>query len=204
MHDEVSGISEQQERNEADKYGGTNVSYFDEREIWAGRPSQWVNFGLYLFWIVFIGAFSYVYYMWSKGQIPYRMVYTVETVKYFPILFYSLVGLAAFSMLMSYLSVRQEVTIITMNKILERRGITRMFRRELYCELSDVEDIQSPPPGIMGLVGLSSLVIMTKDNDQPVIRIRAIKKRDELIKKLLPVWRELKIARRGYFGDTGR
>lgn len=38
-------------------------------------------------------------------------------------------------------------------------------------------------------------------HDQQVITIRAIRHRDELVSKLLPIWRELKQERRGYFAD---
>jgi hypothetical protein len=53
----------------------------------------------------------------------------------------------------------------------------------------------------MGLFGLSTLVIETNDEDQPIIRIRAIRNRDDLVQKILPVWRKMKMDRKGYFGD---
>ena len=94
----------------------------------------------------------------------------------------------------------QLVDAETRNKIKEAKGITSIFRQELFCEISDIKDINSPPAGLLGLVGLSTLVIETND-DQPIIKIRAIKNRDQLIEKLLPIWRKLKIERKGYFGD---
>ena len=113
---------------------------------------------------------------------------------------YGLMGLSIISVLYAYLSVHYEHTVITRNKIKEAKGITSIFRQELFCEISDIKDINSPPAGLLGLVGLSTLVIETND-DQPIIKIRAIKNRDQLIEKLLPIWRKLKIERKGYFGD---
>jgi hypothetical protein len=102
---------------------------------------------------------------------------------------------------MSYLTVKCERTVITRNKIKEAKGITSIFRQELFCEMSEVSNIKSPPAGLMGLFGLSTLVLETKDADQPIIRIRAIRNRDELVQKILPIWRKLKMDRKGYFGD---
>lgn len=77
-----------------------------------------------------------------------------------------------------------------------------MFRRQKFCEISDIRDIESPPPGIiLGMFNLANLIIETNDDDQQVITIRAIRDRDELVSKLLPIWRELKQERRGYFAD---
>ena len=103
-------------------------------------------------------------------------------------------------MLTTYLTVKYEHTVITKNKIKEAKGITRIFRQELFCEISDIKDIKSPPAGLLGLVGLSTLLIETNDDDQPLIKIRAIINRDQLISVCLPVWRKLKLERKGYFG----
>ena len=90
---------------------------------------------------------------------------------------------------------------ITKNKIKEARGITRLFRQEKYCEISDIKDVKSPPSGIMAIFGLSTFVIETSDEDQPIIMIRAIKDRDSLINLLLPYVRQLKNSRKGYFNQ---
>jgi hypothetical protein len=57
--------------------------------------------------------------------------------------------------------VRCERTTITRNKIKEAKGISSIFRQELFCEISDINDVKSPPAGLMGLLGLSTLVIET-------------------------------------------
>ncbi|WP_444928333.1 hypothetical protein ACJJI4_23770 (plasmid) [Microbulbifer sp. TRSA002] len=176
----------------------SSVSYNDETVIWEGRPSQWVNIGSFLWWGAFLIASTVLLVFWQSGlNEGYSQVIT-EAVYW---ACYGLVGLSIFSLVYAYLSVRYEHTVITRNKIKEAKGITSIFRQELFCEISDIKDIHSPPAGLLGLVGLSTLVIETNDDDQPIIKIRAIKNRNQLIEMLLPIWRKLKIERKGYFGD---
>ena len=183
---------------ESETEAEVSVSYDDESVIWEGRPSQWVNFGTFLWWGLFlIGSWLFVV-LWGAGLKDDYTTIIVDVVYW---VCYGLMSLSVLSILYAYLSVRYEHTVITRNKIKEAKGITSIFRRELFCEISDIKDVNSPPAGLLGLVGLSTLVIETNDDDQPIIRIRAIKNRDLLIEKLLPIWRKLKIERKGYFGD---
>jgi len=176
----------------------TDVSYKDETIVWEGRPSQWVNMGTYLWWSMFlIGSFIAITF-WSYG---FGENYPAEINNAVSWVGNGLIFLSLISMLLAYLTVRYEHTVITRNKIKESKGITSIFRQDLYCEISDIKDIKSPPAGIMGIVGLSTLVIETNDDDQALIRIRGIKHREELIQLILPIWRKLKVDRKGYFGD---
>lgn len=113
-----------------------------------------------------------------------------------------LLFIAFISMALPYLHTKYEYTQVTKNKIKESKGITSVFRKDLYCEISDIIDIKSPSAGVMALFGLSTLILETNDQDQPIIKIRAIKDRDALIAKLMPIWRELKVERKGYFGGN--
>ena len=111
------------------------------------------------------------------------------------------VVISMLSIAIPYLSTMFERTVITNNKIKESKGITKLFQVDRFAEISDIRDLNSPAAGLLSLWGLSTLIIETNDEDQPIIKIRAIRDRDELIAKLLPIWRELKIERKGYFGD---
>lgn len=183
---------------EAETAHPSSVAYDDETLIWEGRPSQWVNFCTFLWWSIFLVSSLVFMFLWgaglNEGYAPLlnRAVYWIC---------YTLIGLSALSILYAYLSVHYEYTAITRNKIKEAKGITSIFRQELFCEISDLRDVKSPPAGILGLLGRSTLVIETNDEDQPIIQIRAIKDREVLIEKMLPIWRKLKIERKGYFGD---
>ena len=149
---------DQSESNE-----NTDVSYKDETIVWEGRPSQWVNLGTYAWWVMFlIGAIAAMSF-WNAGigeNYPDGINSAVSWVGK------GLIFLSIISMLLAYLTVHYEHTVITRNKIKESKGITSIFRQDLYCEISDIKDIKSPPAGIMGVLGLSTLVIETNDDDQ--------------------------------------
>lgn len=175
----------------------SSVAYDDETIIWQGGPSQWVNVGTYLWWTAFLVAALVLFGYWYDSMSG-QYSGTINT-----IVGCACLGVAAsalLSIIHAFLSVRYEHTVITRNKIKEAKGITRIFRRELYCELGDVTDIKSPAPGLLGVFGLSTLVMETQDDDQPIIRLRAIRDRDKLIADLLPIWRNVRMDRKAYFG----
>jgi len=176
----------------------TPVSYDNEDVVWEGSPSQIVNLGGFIFWGLVFAAAGVGLVLWNAGLKEQYTPLIDQVVRYS---IYGLLIVGVLNVLMSYLTVKCERTVITRNKIKEAKGITSIFRQELFCEMSEVSDIKSPPAGLMGLFGLSTLVLETKDADQPIIRIRAIRNRDELVQKILPIWRKLKMDRKGYFGD---
>ena len=176
----------------------TPVSYDNEEVVWEGSPSQIVNLGSFIFWGLVFTAAGVGLVLWNAGLKAQYTPLIDQVVRYS---IYGLLIVGVLNVLMSYLTVKCERTVITRNKIKEAKGITSIFRQELFCEMSEVSDIKSPPAGLMGLFGLSTLVLETKDADQPIIRIRAIRNRDELVQKILPIWRKLKMDRKGYFGD---
>ena len=176
----------------------TPVSYDNEEVVWEGSPSQIVNLGSFIFWGLVFAAAGVGLVLWNAGLKEQYTPLIDQVVRYS---IYGLLIVGVLNVLMSYLTVKCERTVITRNKIKEAKGITSIFRQELFCEMSEVSNIKSPPAGLMGLFGLSTLVLETKDADQPIIRIRAIRNRDELVQKILPIWRKLKMDRKGYFGD---
>ena len=176
----------------------TPVSYDNEEVVWEGSPSQIVNLGSFIFWGLVCAAAGVGLVLWNAGLNEQYTPLIDQVVRYS---IYGVLIVGVLNVLMSYLTVKCERTVITRNKIKEAKGITSIFRQELFCEMSEVSDIKSPPAGLMGLFGLSTLVLETKDADQPIIRIRAIRNRDELVQKILPIWRKLKMDRKGYFGD---
>ena len=186
------------ELDQLENTDNSDASYKDETIVWEGRPSQWVNIGTYLWWMMFLALAITVMVFWNAGfgeSYPPSIGDAVSWAGN------GLIVLSLVSMLFAYLTVHYEHTVITRNKIKESKGITSIFRQDLYCEISDIKDIKSPPAGVMGILGLSTLVIETNDNDQALIEIRGIKHREELIQLLFPIWRKLKVDRKGYFGD---
>ncbi len=177
---------------------GHSIPFNDESVIWEGGPSQVVNLWKYIGCIGTILFTGYCLWAWhSELYIGYEnLTAIINTICQVMIIMPALLSVYFF------LEVKYEHTVISRNKILEQKGITRLFRQERYCELSDISDIESPSPGILlGLFGLSDVVIKAHDNDQPIIAIRAIKHRDDLIHSLLPLWRKIKLERKGFFSD---
>ena len=176
----------------------TPVSYDNEEVVWEGSPSQIVNLGSFIFWGLVLAAAGVGLVLWNAGLKAQYTPLIDQVVRYS---IYGLLIVGVLNVLMSYLTVKCERTVITRNKIKEAKGITSIFRQELFCEISEVSDIKSPPAGLMGLFGLSTLVLETKDADQPIIRIRAIRNRDELVQKILPICLNVKRDRQAYLGD---
>lgn len=187
-----------QEFNNPRRDGEPSVSYDDQSVLWSGRPSQWVNAKVYFVSALFAGSALWANIRWGE-DLAYR----------FPELSTRALDVAALSVVVltflvcayGYLSVRYEKTTITPNKIREERGITRIFRRISFCELSKVTDIQGPPAGLLGILGLADIVFVTKDTDQASIKLRAIKDRDAVLARFMPAWRRVKVERRGYFWE---
>ena len=174
------------------------IAFNDETIIWTGKPSQIVNLWNYFCCLCAIVFACYSLWFWHQELSLGNEHLTPYIVSFCKAI---MIG-ALLLMLYFYLDIYYEKTTITHNKIHEEKGITRFFRHEKYCEISDIRDIKSPAPGIiLGLFQLATLVIETNDDDQPVILIRAIKDRDQLVAKTLPVWRKLKLDRKGFFAD---
>lgn len=191
--------NESQAPGEVEVTEDATVSYDDETVVWEGRPSQWINFGTFLWWALFLIGTGGLLLLWNSSSMQHEYnAATGELVLWGSVI---LMSLSVLNILYAYLSVHYEHTVITRNKIKEAKGITSIFRQELFCEISDITDIKSPPAGLLGILGLSNLVIETNDDDQPTIRIRAIRNRDDLVNTLHPIWRKLKVERKGYFGD---
>ena len=176
----------------------TNLSYDDESIVWQGRPSQWVNIGVFLFWSLFALCSLVFMFIWNYSMAQDYSDFIGSTVA---ITLWGIIGISLLNILVAYLTTRYELTVITKNKIKESKGITCFFQVDRFAEISDITDIQSPAAGLLSIWGLASITILTNDEDQPSIKIRAIRDRDHLIDKLLPIWRELKIERKGYFGQ---
>ena len=133
MNDETAQLME-----EVDTENQKSVSYDDETVIWEGRPSQWVNLGTFLWWGVFFIGSAVSLFLWDAGLNDGYSALINEAVYW---VCYGLMGLSIISVLYAYLSVHYEHTVITRNKIKEAKGITSIFRQELFCEISDIKDI---------------------------------------------------------------
>ena len=180
------------------------LSFTDESVIWFGSPSQWLNIKIYALWLAISTCLGYLYWIWY--EFGYRDQYPafrlMDEIDYFALVLavVGVCGLVHCSIV--YLKLKTQKTMITQNKITESRGITEVFRKERYCELSDVTDLILPPAGWLALVRRGDLILQTNDSDQPIITIRAIKDRKKLKETLIPLIRRLRVERRAFFGTS--
>lgn len=177
---------------------GKPASYSDETIIWEGSPSQWINLGTYIWWGGISIALLILKSIWDVTLATQYTSIIGQVVSYTVNGVHAIAFLSCFT---AFLRVKCEHTTITRNKIKEAKGITSIFRQELFCELAEVKDIKSPPAGLLALFGLASIIIETSDHDQPIIKIRAIRNRAEVVDTLLPVWRKLRMDRKGFFPE---
>lgn len=91
-----------------------NLAYDDETIVWEGRPSQWVNFGTFIFWTIAMIAVLVFMAVWNGGMnegyselIDTVVIATLWTV----------VVIAVLNIVLPYLQTHYEYTVITKNKI---------------------------------------------------------------------------------------
>lgn len=173
-------------------------SYSDETIVWQGSPSQWLNLGNYIFY-GFLWSLSPTFVLLWHG-LGYQYSYSEHEQLYQSMVLAFAIMPPCF-LFWAWLKLKCERITITKNKITEASGVSAIFRDEKYCEIADVYDIKSPPAGLLALVGRASLVLLTRDEDQPVIKLRAIKNRDQVKNMLFPLVRELTKDRKTYFKD---
>ena len=172
--------------------------YYNESVLWQGSPSQWLNLGNFIF---FSGLWAISLFMWVAWHLYGLSNSYSEYSNQYSALVLSFALMPPVFMLWCWLKLRSERITITMNKITESSGVTAIFRKEKYCEIADVVDVTSPPAGWLALVGRATLILHTKDKDQPTIKIKAIKNRDQLRDRLMPLIRRLTVERKTYFAS---
>lgn len=179
----------------------SEVAYDDNTVIWEGRPSQWVNTSKILFWAAVTALALAGRHFWHTTwvhELPRKLPEHNLTliVDYLAL---GAISIAIVCILYALLYVVYERTVITMNHVREEKGVTAIFRKIRYCELARVTDIHAPTAGLMAIVGIGDVVLEATDDDQPRLRIRGIRNRDQLVETLLPVCRAVRKERRGFF-----
>lgn len=93
-----------------------------------------------------------------------------------------LYGLGLLLALWKYLDTMNNTLLITDQRIIEKRGILSKVTKEL--ELYRVKDIQHVEPLFLRIFGLSSIVLVTMDHDNPTQTIKGIENGFEIKEKL--------------------
>jgi uncharacterized membrane protein YdbT with pleckstrin-like domain len=136
----------------------------EEKTIWQSRPSQFVNFGVFLFWgLLFLLILTLVIYFWDS-------LHNLWSVLPF-------VGLLASMICLFYIALRWIITsslkyTLTSERLLIESGV--LSKRTQSLELYRVKDYTLVEPFLYRLVKLGSVSIVTSDPTTPKVEMRAI------------------------------
>lgn len=130
----------------------------EETLLWRGTPSQWTNFGVYLFCSLLAAAIGAAYFFYFATRIG-------------PI---ALVALAvpALWMFGRWIATRFHVYEITSERIKITRGLLSRHTSEL--KLYRVRDYSLVEPFWLRLVGCGNIVLATSDRTNPQVVLHAV------------------------------
>lgn len=129
----------------------------EETLLWKGSPSQWTNFGAYLFALVLAAAIVAAYFYFPTDLGPLVLLALIVPVLY---------------LLVRWLGTRSRVYEITSERIRISTGI--LSRRTSELELYRIRDYSTIEPFWLRLVGRGNLVIETADRTNPHVVLHAV------------------------------
>jgi len=160
----------------------------EERSLWKGSPSQWLNLGKYSVALVIAAAI---------------VIGGVFTGPLLPLVLIALVIPLAWA-IWSYLKVRCQGFELTTERLKITDGVINQHLDEI--ELYRVKDVLMVRPWWMRITGLASLNLETSDRSLPQLIIPAVKDgvalREEL-RKQVEIQRDRKRVRETDFEDMG-
>lgn len=128
----------------------------EETSVWRGTPSQWTNFGTYLFCLILAGGVVAAYYLVVPRE---------------PLILVGLV-LPALWALARWIATRTQRYEITSERVKITMGLLSRHSSEL--ELYRVRDYSIVEPFWLRLVGCGNIVLQTSDRTNPQIILRAV------------------------------
>jgi uncharacterized membrane protein YdbT with pleckstrin-like domain len=129
----------------------------EETLVWRGTPSQWTNFGTYLFCLVLAGMIVAAYYLVRPPPQPLILA-----------------GLAVpvIWMLARWIATRCQRYEVTSERVKITTGLLSRHTSEL--ELYRVRDYLVVEPFWLRLVGRGNVVLVTSDRLNPQVVLRAV------------------------------
>lgn len=127
----------------------------EETTLWRGTPSQWTNFGTYLFCLLLVAGVVAAYYLTTGG----------------PLILVALVAPVLLA-LMRWIGTRTHIYEVTSERIRVTTGV--LSRRTSELELYRVRDYTVVEPLALRLVGRGNVVIETADRTTPNLVLRAV------------------------------
>ncbi len=141
----------------------------EERQIWHGSPSQWINFRAFLacaiLALLILAAASVVYSDQGKGSLGNNQVYALWVL-------IALLVVVLLVALKRYLDVRYRNYEISNQRVRLTRGI--LSRRTDGLELYRVDDTLLFEPVLLRLVRRGNIQLVTSDRTNPSMLIEAV------------------------------
>ncbi len=146
----------------------------EERVIWAGSPSQWINFGVFLFSgigaIVLVAAMAAV----SAAGAGSLSGFQPQALILLSVLLLLVILFAGWR----YLGVRSRTYSISDQRVRSTRGI--LSKRTDGLELYRVDDALLFEPLLLRLVGKGNIHLVSSDRTSPTLVIEAVSHAREL------------------------
>jgi len=135
-----------------------------EETVWRGSPSQWRNFGTYLFCMFLTGLVLFIFAFASSNGSP-------EIKKLSPFILCLLV-VPIFMALARYLQTKNHVYELTNERLKTSAGVFSRVTETL--ELYRVKDLETHQPFLYRLVGIENVQLNTSDASSPAVFINGV------------------------------
>lgn len=167
----------------------------EEKEIWAGKPSQYVNFNGYSVCVIIMLLYFPFDFFWHDP-----ISQDIRRLEYAPIIYQSIVAaliiLPILRAVYLWLSVFCRYYRLTTERLSESYGILNKVTEDL--ELYRVKDSTVVKPFTLRIFGLGNIVLMTSDQSSPIVVMEAIHDAESLqtiLRKYVEIMRTQKGVR---------
>ena len=142
-----------------------------EKDVWKGKPSQWISFE---YWIISIFG-SGLIFAWSEViiELSYMIGYPITYLFLIPPVI--LIFLPA---IYKTLQIKFTYYRLTTQRLLRTTGILSTVTDEI--ELHRIRDLEVRKPLHLRVLGLGNILIKSRDLSTPIMKIEAIKKVDPM------------------------
>jgi uncharacterized membrane protein YdbT with pleckstrin-like domain len=148
----------------------------EETLVWAGSPSQWLNFGTFIVCGLTAAGFIAGAQIWAEPRIAIAAVVPVVVAFW------------------SWLTVRTSKFEVTTQRITSQVGI--FSRRRWDMELYRVKDTTLHEPFLLRLVSRANIEVVSSDKSTPNMTIPAVKDAEPLRQKIRVSVEQMRILRR--------
>ena len=161
----------------------------EEKLLWKGSPSQWLNLPHYIFWLL-LPLILFIFFLTLETDLTIEDKYLIWKVP----LYWFFLGILI--CLWRYFLIRTWRIKISDQRHIQKKGVLNITTDEL--ELFRVKDIRLEQPFLFRFVGLSNIILTTSDKTHPYTKIPAIKngaKIREALRGIVEKRREIKGVR---------